>query len=432
MSESASSVPEPLSGAAAPGLGARAATAPFQLSQEPVTPEGPRPSPVPGYTPAPAYEYLGELPATYGAHSLYLVAYDPRRLFAYWDIDWAEARTRAKTFALEVHRANGSVETQVELTPPEASRYLDVRQPGAQYSVRLTSRGRDGRWRPVATSGFVTMPPEGVAQESDPAFATLPFHLSFQRLMDLLKAVARPREALAGALARLQQEGQLATVLLPGLPGSSLGDEPLHTLELLARESFAAELDGEGGAGLSSPGLNHPIGGETLSSGGLGSELRLAGAEVLSSQAVGSRGRWIFESLSSETLSSSGRLQGPLLSAAGMGSESLTSRGLTHRAPGSGAGLSSETLSSTSARGAAGSEWLGRAATPGLGLGVSSEAWRRAGGPSVGGSENLASDSSSAFVRAVQRNLGALFRAVDSRLSGERPGGGSSFGSGGL
>lgn len=395
MRESASSAetppPDP---AAASGLASRAAAAPFQLSQEPFTPPGALASPVPGYTPTPAFEHLGELPVTYGTRSLYLVAYDPRQLFAYWDLDWAAEKNRS--FALEVRAPDDTVETRIELHAPETSRYIAIHQPGARYTVQLTMRGRDGQWRPLAVSGPVTMPPEGVAAESEPAFATLPFHLSFQRLIDLLKGAMRPKEDLTDVLARLQTGGPTEAASLLGALGS-LGEEQLRTLETLAREGFdPRENPSFGSDQPSSPGLSSPGpssfgrfgGGESLSSSALGSEVRLAaaaaGAEALTSGAFGSKGRWLAGAQGSEALSSGGRQPGPLLSAGGMGSESLSTRGF------------------------------------------GSEAWRRAGGPPLGGSEHLSSNqsSSSAFLRAVGSNLdvlGSLFSSVSSRLGGGGP-----------
>src|SRR5690242_6325429 len=63
------------------------------------TPQGPdvncrkfvlTPSPEPPVQEPPAYEYLGELPETYGTKSLYLVARDPHFLYAYWDWSWEQ------------------------------------------------------------------------------------------------------------------------------------------------------------------------------------------------------------------------------------------------------------------------------------------------------------------------------------------------------
>ncbi len=48
-----------------------------------------QPEPAPAAT-APAFEDLGELPASYYEDTLFLVARDPRWLFSYWDFDWAK------------------------------------------------------------------------------------------------------------------------------------------------------------------------------------------------------------------------------------------------------------------------------------------------------------------------------------------------------
>src|SRR5687768_13403306 len=47
---------------------------------------------------APAYEDLGELPATYHEDLLFLIARDPRTLFAYWDFDWTKVPVSAFRF----------------------------------------------------------------------------------------------------------------------------------------------------------------------------------------------------------------------------------------------------------------------------------------------------------------------------------------------
>lgn len=124
------------------------AAAPFLLSQEPVTePDAPGAddlSPDSAPPPAPAYEHLGELPATYGTQSVYLVAYDPRQLFAYWDVDWASAPGAA--FVLRVYRADGEIESEQSITAADAGRYLPAGTSGGTYFVELGTRGRDGAW----------------------------------------------------------------------------------------------------------------------------------------------------------------------------------------------------------------------------------------------------------------------------------------------
>ena len=40
----------------------------------------------------PAFEFLGELPESYGTRRLFLAARDPRWLYAYWDFTWQQLR----------------------------------------------------------------------------------------------------------------------------------------------------------------------------------------------------------------------------------------------------------------------------------------------------------------------------------------------------
>ena len=223
------------------------AQADFHLSQEPITPsaEAPRGTP----SPAPAYEYLGELPANYGVSRVYLVAYDPRRLFAYWDLDTTAIATIDAPLALRVCRAgSGEVESRVEIgravTPlsgvaagGEPGRYLPVTHSGGSYYVELgTGGGLNGKpWRTLSVSSTVVVPPEGLAavEDGDARFATLPFHLSFQRLADLLHAtVPVAGQSLTEALAGLQRDAHTAPADAAFIEAlGRLDDEQRHNLQ---------------------------------------------------------------------------------------------------------------------------------------------------------------------------------------------------------
>ncbi len=389
---------------------ARVAASPFELSQEPVTLEGPSgSSSAPAPAPAPAYEHLGELPATYGTQSVYLVAYDPRQLFVYWDVDWAVAGDAVHS--LHVCRADGEVESQMDIARADAGRYLPVRQPGGTYFVELGRRGRDGSWQPLAFSARVTMPPEGLSGETEPKFATLPFHLSFQRLLELIQGAMGRGENLTAALARLQRGDHSATTasLLNTL--NQLNGEQLHTLGLLLGQKFSVSS-------------GHDVGGsdsvrtilrdraEALSSAGFGSEARLAGSafgsEMLSSEMLTAGG-----ALGSEALSS-----GIFASGMGGGSETLSSGGFGNETLASFvAGLSSETLSSFGLS----SEMLA-ATMAGGSESLNSEAWRMAALGAGADSAGMDSERAETFRRALENNLnvlGALFSAVNSSLSSD-------------
>ncbi len=354
--------------------------APFALSQEPVTAEGPAPALPPGAVPAPAYEHLGELPASYGTQSVYLVAYDPRQLFVYWDIDWKAAPNTS--YALHICRADGAFEKRLDIVSTDAGQYVEVASPGGTYYVELGQYGRNGRWQPVAHSSRVTMPPPGLSGDLEPKFATLPFHLSFQRLLELIHHGMGHGEDLTAALSRLQNSDQSGVSALASALHQLSGDQ-LHTLEMLLGQRFEIASD-----------TSSPAGGRP---GGAGQVLRGQG-EALSSGAFGS-----------ENLSS-GAFGSEALSSGGFGSDALA-----------GGMLSSELLSS----GAFGSEILSSLAAPG----PNSEAWRMAGGGGApGGSDAMDSERALMFRHAMEKNLDGL----NSLFSGfGSPGASDGFSAGG-
>ncbi len=377
-----SSDPLPAHGAASPTGGGsaleakgedreRGSQAPFEVSQEPLagitTAE-----PTAGYSPAPAYEHLGDLPPTYGSQSVYLVAYDPRQLFAYWDVD--PGSNTNLVYGLRVCRADGEVETEVTINPREAGRYLAAGLAGGTYYVELGTTGRAGRWRPLAFSGRVTMPAAGLAGEVEPRFATLPFHLSFQRLLELIHDAMGQGENLTATLARLQAGDREGIDALVGTL-NSLSQEQLRTLERLLGHQVdpRTSVGGSFGGGSENSALAAFAGGsETLSSAAFGSE-------SLSSGAFGS-----------ETVSS-----------AGFGSETAPLAAFGSETLGSGAlGFGSETWSSLGLS-ASSLEIL-------RGLGINSEAWSLASGAAGLHSETLSSDRTAVFFRGLEGNMAHL------------------------
>ena len=229
----------------------RVAASPFLLSQDTVTdPDtdatGGNP-PGPAAPPAPAYEHLGELPSTYGTQSVYVVAYDPRQLFVYWDVDWSA--TPGAVYALHVCRADGEIENELGITAADAGHYVPVGVPGGTYFVELGTRGRDGSWHPVAHSGRVTMPPEGLAGEDEPKFATLPFHLSFQRLLELIQGAMGTGEDLTAALARLQHGDRAGMRRIAGAL-NGIGNDQMHALEELLGHKFSVNSVGDTDSGV--------------------------------------------------------------------------------------------------------------------------------------------------------------------------------------
>jgi len=129
-----------------------------------------------------------ELPRVYGAPLLFAIARDPRTLFAYWNVDWSTIFENTAPVDRQVHlrvrRSDGSEESPVAVEPMVGNSYLTVSEPRESYRVELGYYHPAAVWNSVATSDEVKMPPERVAENTDVDLATIPFHLSFQRLID--------------------------------------------------------------------------------------------------------------------------------------------------------------------------------------------------------------------------------------------------------
>jgi len=148
-----------------------------------------------------------ELPRVYGAPFLFAVARDPRTLFVYWNVDWSTIFENTAPVDRQVHvriyRADGSEEKTEAIEPMTGNCFLSVSQPRANYRVEIGYYQPADVWNSVATSEQVTMPAEESGPDDDVDLATIPFHLSFQRLIDLFRA-SKPG-AVTQLVSRLQQ-----------------------------------------------------------------------------------------------------------------------------------------------------------------------------------------------------------------------------------
>ena len=148
-----------------------------------------------------------ELPRVYGSPILFAIARDPRTIFTYWNIDWpsifAKAAPVDRQVHLRVYRSDGSEETVTAVEPMVGNSYLTVSEPRESYRVEIGYYHPAAVWNSVATSDDVKMPPERAAENVDVDVATIPFHLSFQRLIDLFRV--SNTDALSEIISRLQK-----------------------------------------------------------------------------------------------------------------------------------------------------------------------------------------------------------------------------------
>ena len=148
-----------------------------------------------------------ELPRVYGAPLLFAIARDPRTLFAYWNVDWSSIFEKTapvdRQVHLRVYRGDGSEETAAAVEPMAGNSCITVSGAEESYRVEIGYYHPAAVWNSVATSDEVKMPPERVAENVDVDVVTIPFHLSFQRLIDLFRD--SNTDALSEIISRLQQ-----------------------------------------------------------------------------------------------------------------------------------------------------------------------------------------------------------------------------------
>src|SRR5205823_5400842 len=94
-----------------------------------------------------------------------------------------------------------SEEATIEINPEAKNWYVPVTKPGTTYYAELGYL-KDGVWSLIARSERATAPADSLAEEAQATFATVPFHLTFQRLLDMVRSNMQKGETLAQALAR--------------------------------------------------------------------------------------------------------------------------------------------------------------------------------------------------------------------------------------
>src|SRR5580704_4494583 len=179
------------------------------------------------------FEDLGPLPTGYG--EMFLIARDPHWLFTYWDFDYAKFPTSRKLF-IEVYR-NNELESTVEINEIARNWYIPVQSAGSEYNVVFGYRGANDVWTVVGKAGPTQTPPESISPNWDTQFATVPFHLSFNFLLDVVSAARAEGQPLTETLARLQQ----AAIGSEG-GSSNWGGEQIKVLETLLGKDFLERL----------------------------------------------------------------------------------------------------------------------------------------------------------------------------------------------
>ena len=183
------------------------------------------------------YENLGELPRSYGSAFLFAIARDPHTVFVYWDVDWAaifgELPPPDRKAQLRVLWHEGIEESKVAVEPMAGSQLLSVLHARSSYRIELGYYAPENVWNSVAISSAIITPPDDVAESASIDVATLPFHLSFQRIVDAFRGSRYDGDALAEIIGQLQHHADSSDAALP--------EEERELLRALESSDAAAE-----------------------------------------------------------------------------------------------------------------------------------------------------------------------------------------------
>ena len=179
------------------------------------------------------FEDLGTLPAGYG--DMFLIARDPHWLFSYWDFDYSNFPTQRKLF-LEVYRGD-ELESTIEINEVARNWYIPVKVAASDYTVAFGYRDANDERTVVGKAGPSQTPPESISSNWETQFATVPFHLSFNFLLDVISSAQSAGLRLAETLGLLQQA---AIGSSEGV--SSWGSEQVKVLETLLGKNLLDRL----------------------------------------------------------------------------------------------------------------------------------------------------------------------------------------------
>ena len=192
-----------------------------------------------------ANQPVGEkLPEAYGTERLFLVARDPRWLYAHWDFTREQQHAynhlaRDGHLLLRIYQETPGerLVAQVKLQTDSRHWFVPVGRGETQYIAELGYRPRRGKWTAIARSSPVVTPPETIAPDTSVQLATIPPDVPLPQVLKTLDATAANKLPLVEALQAFRAAGH------PGLPEFSVSSPERHwTLQQ------AQELDQMAGA----------------------------------------------------------------------------------------------------------------------------------------------------------------------------------------
>lgn len=135
-------------------------------------------------------------------------ARNPREALFCWQVDWAAAFEAEAPSERRAHlRLEGKSGTRMqEIEPMRGWIVISELDAGEAYYSAIGYFAQDGTWRAIVHGDELRMPLETVT-ESEIEYASIPWHLTFERMMSALP-VSLPLEEAVRALGRLQNRAQ--------------------------------------------------------------------------------------------------------------------------------------------------------------------------------------------------------------------------------
>jgi Domain of unknown function (DUF4912) len=177
-----------------------------------------------------------ELPVYYGEPLLLALARNPHTLFVCWNIDWFNVfgSDLPPDRKAHVRLKAGERERTHAVEPLSGHCSISHLEPGETYLVEIGYYAPAERWSLIASGYEVMMPLEGIDDEAAIEVATAPFHISFERLVELFGG---DRSQVVQRLAEFEKRTRT------GSAHTEAADQLFHALDLsLAELETAAAI----------------------------------------------------------------------------------------------------------------------------------------------------------------------------------------------
>jgi hypothetical protein len=148
-----------------------------------------------------------DLPRFYDRPVLFVIAQNEHTIFASWNIDWRcvfkKRMPSGRQVYLRIIDDDGLEEKKIAVEPMAERHYVTISGQHDAYRVEIGYYRPANTWHSVAISDRVQLRSKGTAEIAAVDLATIPFHLSFQKLLDVLRSTSHA--PLARAVSSVQK-----------------------------------------------------------------------------------------------------------------------------------------------------------------------------------------------------------------------------------